>query len=260
MNLDIFVDWITNNPEWAFAIIFGITLIESIAVIGLLMPGWLLLVGVGILIGTGSINYYFAVLFCFFGAILGEFISFSIGRHYQDRARHWKIFLKNPHWLKNTDHFFDRFGVASIALGRFVGPVRAFVPLIAGMSSMPMHRFQVINVLSALVWAPLYLIPGVVVGASFQIDTSQSWMLVFTLIMAALSAWLIVVYVRNLWFVKHPDEHPDSDNDYDHNYIGLKLVAAIAVLLVSLWVVLWGPLKVIFFELAGLLNAIIFQF
>ena len=256
MNLDFIVDWITQNPEWSSAIIFGITFIESIAVIGLLMPGWLLLVGVGILIGTGTINYYYGVLFCFAGAVTGEYLSFAIGRYYKDRIRHWGIFAKNPHWLTNTDHFFDRFGVASIALGRFVGPVRAFVPLIAGMSSMPTHRFQIINFLSALVWAPLYLIPGVVVGASFQIDTSQSWLLVLTLVICALSIWFTGVYVRNLWFVKHPAPHPD----YDHDYIGFKLFGSVALFVVSLWVVVWGPLKVLFFELLGLLNAIIFQF
>lgn len=195
--------------------------------------------------------YYFV----FAGAVLGEYLSFAIGRHYQDRVRHWQIFIKHPDWLIKTDLFFERFGVASIALGRFVGPVRAFVPLIAGMSSMSVHRFQIINILSALVWAPMYLIPGVIVGASFQIDTSQSWLLVSTLIICAISSWLAAVYIRNLWFTKHPVDHPD----YDQKFVGVKLMSAVVVLAIGLWILIWGPMKALFLQLLNLLYSIIFQ-
>jgi membrane protein DedA with SNARE-associated domain len=41
-----------------------------------------------------------------------------------------------------------------------MGPVRAFVPLIAGITAMPASRFQVANIGSALVWVPVMLAPG----------------------------------------------------------------------------------------------------
>ncbi|MCP4412238.1 MAG: DedA family protein, partial [Gammaproteobacteria bacterium] len=119
--------WISQNPDWALFIVFGIAFIESLAVIGILMPGWLLLVGVGVLIGTGNLNFYLASIFCFGGAVLGEYISFMVGVRYQEQVHHWKIFQRHPDWLEKTEHFFQRYGIASIALGRFVGPVRAFV-------------------------------------------------------------------------------------------------------------------------------------
>ncbi|MFT5452364.1 MAG: membrane protein DedA with SNARE-associated domain, partial [Enterobacterales bacterium] len=134
--------WISSNPDWALFIVFTIAFIESLAVVGLLMPGWLLLVGVGVLIGTGNINFYLASFFCFFGAVIGEYLSFLVGVHYQQKVHQWSIFKRHPDWLLKTEHFFQRFGTASIALGRFVGPIRAFVPLLAGMSSMPAIRFQ----------------------------------------------------------------------------------------------------------------------
>ena len=97
-NIEIFTDWISHNPNWALYIVFGIAFIESLAVIGLLMPGWLLLVGVGVLIGTGNINFYLASLYCFAGAVIGEYLSFLVGVHYQHKVHDWPIIKRHPHW------------------------------------------------------------------------------------------------------------------------------------------------------------------
>lgn len=253
MDFTPLVDWITNNPEWAYWAIFTIAFLESLAIIGILAPGWILLVGVGILIGTGSINYFTAALYCFIGAVLGEYLSFAVGNHFKDRVRHWPIFQRHPDWLTKTDSFFERFGVASIALGRFVGPVRAFVPLIAGMSSMPLIRFQIINVVSAAIWAPVYLIPGVLIGASTQLEGSQTNWLIVNLIVLILSGWMALVYLRNWWRLKHHDE----SHEYDHNHLGLKLLALIVVTSVSLALLLFGPLSELFYSLLNLMLEII---
>ena len=57
MDVSSLVDWITNNPQWAYWIIFAIAFLESLAVVGILVPGWILLVGVGILNFTPEINH-----------------------------------------------------------------------------------------------------------------------------------------------------------------------------------------------------------
>jgi len=53
--------------------------------------------------------------------------------------------------------------------GRFVGPVRPVIPAVAGMMQMPAGRFLAVNVASALVWAPAYLLPGIAFGASLEL-------------------------------------------------------------------------------------------
>ena len=253
MDFTTLVDWITNNPDWAYWTIFTVALLESLAVIGILVPGWLLLVGVGILIGTGNINYFMAAVYCFIGAVIGEYLSFAVGNYFKDRVRHWPVFQRHPDWLTKTDAFFERFGVASIALGRFVGPVRAFVPLIAGMSSMPLIRFQIINVLSAAIWAPVYLIPGVLLGASTQLQGSQANWLIANLVLLILSAWMTLVYLRNWWRL----QHHDSEHEYDNRYLGVKLLALCSVTLLSLALLLFGPLSELFYSLSELMLEII---
>ena len=255
MDPSLLVDWITNNPQWAYWIIFAIAFLESLAVIGILVPGWILLVGVGILIGTGSINYLMASFYCFLGAVLGEYLSFAIGKHFQHRVRHWPVFTRHPDWLTKTDHFFERFGVASIALGRFVGPVRAFVPLIAGMSSMPLIRFQIINVTSALVWAPLYLIPGVVIGASTQLESESTGWLLANLILVIGAGWMATVYLRNWWRVRHHDEK----HSYDKRNLSLKIMVLLYVTVVAVAVLLLGPTSELFYILFDLILDIVTQ-
>ena len=60
--------------------------------------------------------------------------------------------------------FFGRHGGKSVFIGRFFGPVRAVIPLAAGVMRMPRGRFWFANVTSALVWAPMLLLAGDLVG------------------------------------------------------------------------------------------------
>ncbi len=237
-DIEQLTQWISQNPEWALFIVFGIAFIESLAVIGLLMPGWLLLVGVGVLIGTGNLNFYLASVFCFAGAVVGEYISFMVGVRYQEKIHHWAIFKRHPDWLEKTEHFFLRYGIASIALGRFVGPVRAFVPLVAGMSAMPLFRFQITNWLSALIWAPAYLTPGVIIGASVQIDPAIRWIILFNLVVIVISAWLAASYMKNIWRIRHPDF---IDTELDHEHVVLKMLLSLVVLTTATIYMLIGP-------------------
>lgn len=229
---ELFTSWISQNADWALLIVFAIAFAESLAVIGLLIPGWLLLVGVGVLIGTGNINFYLASLCCFIGAVLGESISYLVGVHYQENVHRWKVFKRHPHWMTNTETFFRRYGIASIALGRFVGPVRAFVPLLAGMTGMSNVRFQVTNVLSAMVWAPTYLVPGVILGASVNIDENVRWLILSSIALIAISGWAFVSLFNKYLSRK---EHPQ--------YLAIKLILSLAIFILVACYLIWGSVN-----------------
>ena len=74
----------------------------------------------------------------------------------------------HPEWLESGEAFFHRHGGISIALGRFIGPIRPVIPVVAGMLGMPARYFYFINIISAVVWSPAYLLPGYFVGASLN--------------------------------------------------------------------------------------------
>ena len=62
----------------------------------------------------------------------------------------------------------DRWGVPSIFIGRFFGPLRASVPLAAGIFEMPYWSFQIANFVSALIWSATLLLFGDVIARTVQ--------------------------------------------------------------------------------------------
>lgn len=163
------LDWVTLNPVWAGIVIFAIALIESLAIIGALVPGVIMLFGAGALIGNGTLGFWSSFCWAVAGAILGDNLSFWLGRHYERRLAGSRWFSLHPAQLEKAMHFIHQHGGMSVAFGRFFGPLRAIVPLAAGLLDMAPSHFLVANVLSALVWAPAYLLPGMVFGASLEL-------------------------------------------------------------------------------------------
>jgi membrane protein DedA with SNARE-associated domain len=161
--------FIEQSPEWAFFIVLLIAFLESVAIVGVLMPGWLLLLGVGALIGNQVLPFYSMALAMFIGAVIGEGVSYQLGYHFRDNIRHWKWLESHQKGLERSDRFIKHYGVMSLIIGRFIGPLRALLPLVAGISGMSNRVFWLVNIGSGLLWAPIYLLPGILVGATFSL-------------------------------------------------------------------------------------------
>ncbi|MGX5202917.1 DedA family protein [Aliikangiella sp. IMCC44632] len=169
--MDTLLNFIQENAAWAPFIIFLIAFLESVAVIGVLVPGWALLVGVGALIGADVISFQPIVIAAYLGAVIGEWGSFLLGRNYQAQILSTKWFQSHKIWVERSTRFFDRYGIYGVFLGRFFGPTRAVIPLVAGIAKMNSQQFFWVNVISGLFWAPLYLVPGMLVGAAVTIES-----------------------------------------------------------------------------------------
>ncbi|MFL5162557.1 MAG: DedA family protein, partial [Microvirga sp.] len=66
----------------------------------------------------------------------------------------------HQHLSDRGEQFFARWGAWGVFLGRFIGPMRAVVPLTAGIFAMPMLLFQTATIASAFGWAFIMLAPG----------------------------------------------------------------------------------------------------
>lgn len=184
--------FIEQHAQWAWLVVFLIAFIESIAIVGLVLPGWALLLGVGTLIGTDVLDFYPTVLAAYFGAVLGEYFSFWLGYHYHEAILKWRWIAKHQTLIERSRTFFDKHGATGVFIGRFIGPIRAVIPLIAGISEMRRRTFFWVNIISGLLWAPFYLIPGILVGASFELDKETNSMLLFFLVLVAILLWTSV--------------------------------------------------------------------
>ncbi|MBV1908173.1 MAG: DedA family protein [Kangiellaceae bacterium] len=183
---------IQQHAEWAWFIVFLIAFLESLAIIGILVPGWVLLVGVGTMIGADVLDFAPIVISAYLGAIIGEYLSFYVGFHYHEKILAWKIVAKQQRLIERSKEFFEKHGAWGVFIGRFIGPVRAVIPLVAGISEMPKRTFMWVNLSSGLIWAPFYLLPGILVGAAFELDQDVAMTLLFLLAVIGCVLWMAV--------------------------------------------------------------------
>lgn len=184
------------HPHWGGFIALLISATESIAIIGTIVPGSVMMTAIGTLIGTGVLPATSTIIWAIAGAIIGDGLSYWLGYALKDRIRTIWPFRRYPKILETGEHYFRRHGAKSVFFGRFVGPVRAIVPMIAGMIGLKPLKFYAANILSAMAWAPAYMIPGYLIGsASLQLPPNVAIHLILsllaTLICVIFLTWLI---------------------------------------------------------------------
>ncbi|AZM95627.1 bifunctional DedA family/phosphatase PAP2 family protein [Vreelandella venusta] len=156
------------SPAMLLLLVALISLFESLALVGLLVPGVVLITAASSVAGHEAIDLPWLIGAALIGAILGDSISYLLGYHHREQVTNrWPLSM-HPEWLERGARFFNRYGVHSVFIGRFVGPVRPIIPLIAGMMRMPKRTFLWANVTSAVLWAPAYVLPGYLLGRTWQ--------------------------------------------------------------------------------------------
>ena len=158
------LEFIRANQAWAVPIVFLLAFGESLAVISLLLPATAILFGLSGLLGASGIPFWPCWLAAAVGATLGDAVSYWFGYHFKDRLAHIWPLSRKPDLLPRGERFFARWGIAGVFFGRFFGPLRAAVPLVAGSCGMKHLPFQIANVGSAIVWATGILAPQLLFG------------------------------------------------------------------------------------------------
>lgn len=191
------LDWISQHPEQAGWVVFAMALAESLAIVGVLIPGVVILVGAGTLIGAGVLDFWAMCAWAVAGAVIGDGLSYWLGHHFEYLTLRFRWLQVHPEYLNRGVKFFEKYGDLSVAVGRFFGPIRAIVPLVAGLLRMPPHRFYIANILSALVWAPAYLAPGILLGDAAHNGWLKSLLWPAAgLTLVVLVWWVVTRYIR----------------------------------------------------------------
>ncbi|WGS53695.1 VTT domain-containing protein [Paraburkholderia sp. D15] len=185
-----FLHQLAGHPAWMLAVVFLAAFLEAVAVIGTFIPGSTAMFLAGALTGTGSLSLPWVFVWAIVGAIAGDGMSFWLGGRYKEHIVQMWPFCRHPEVLEAGQRFFRKHGAKSVVLARFIGPLRAIVPVVAGMMGMSPLRFYAMNVLSALLWAPAHILPGVVFGASVLLAGAVSFRLVVILALLVAIVWL----------------------------------------------------------------------
>lgn len=183
--------------------IFTIAFFESLAFIGLFVPGTVFLIGAGVLSIGGKYHIGNFIWAAAIGGILGDAISFYLGRKGTAYIKKYPNIFK-PDALRKGHLFFEKYGPISIFAARFIGPIRPIIPFVAGISTMSGVKFFIYNILSAFFWSISYIVIG--------FFGRRYWILVESIITRT---GLFLVVILLAWYIlknsnsSRPSSHPD---------------------------------------------------
>ena len=187
--------FLIHHKEIAGPILGAIAFGESLILIGLFFPATGIMLFAGGLVQKGVLDPVSVTAWSIAGAVLGDIVTYWIGRWIGPRVVH--------HWPLNRDKtavararlFFRKYGFLSIFIGRFLGPVRSTIPLVAGIMRMQHLTFQTANITSAVAWVPFMLLPGYFfakfIGDFSELSSSQ-WVGIAALILALTLAFTVI--------------------------------------------------------------------
>jgi membrane protein DedA with SNARE-associated domain len=188
------IDFVGSHPQFAFITVLLLALSEAVPVIGTVVPGSTLILAISALATTADVKPWLLLVAAVVGAIAGDGLSFWLGhRYHREILRGWPL-NRFPGLITRSAQFIRTHGIASVFLARFTAVVRAFVPLVAGILRMSSRHFYAANVLSALVWAPIHVFPGVIAGMAISVAGPNVTKIAFMI----LAAMIVVSIAWNL--------------------------------------------------------------
>lgn len=157
------VSFVRDHESWAAPVAFLVAFGESFCFLSILWPGTAILVGISALLAASGVDskvLWPAIIGAAVGGALGYSVSYWIGRYFKDSiAKIWP-FSSRPELIPHGESFFASYGAWGVFLGHFFGPVRAVIPVVAGMFAMRQLPFQIANIASAFLWAAGVIAPS----------------------------------------------------------------------------------------------------
>jgi membrane-associated protein len=166
LHLDTHLSAITNEYGLlTYLLLFVIVFCETGLVITPFLPGDSLVFATGAMAAAGSLNLFTLFIVLCLAAVSGDTVNYQIGHLLRDRiANRENIrFVKKEH-LDRTHVFFEKYGVKTIIIARFIPIIRTFAPFVAGVGIMPYSKFISFNVIGGVAWVSAFLFGGYFFG------------------------------------------------------------------------------------------------
>ena len=187
--------WLEKNPQWIALGIIEASFIESFALIGIIVPGVVLLAVIARL-ASASLTVYEVVALAYLASLISDIASYFIGFALRNSISKVWPFNKYPEFLTNGRIFFKRYGVIGLFVGKFIGPVRPLLPITAGSMNMNRKHFFLIEIVSCFLWSLMYTLPGYYAGKSVNIESGNPFESIWVL------AGIIVLLILIRYFSK----------------------------------------------------------
>lgn len=235
------MEWLHQSPILLLIAVLVVAFLESFALLGILVPGVVLLFSLSALAYSLELSPFILLLFGATGACLGDISSYWLGRKFRSRIEtlHW--FRQHISWLDHGRWFINKWGWLSVIIGRFLGPLRPVIPLVAGTLDMKVRLFVPLNILTVLVWAPAYLLPGYYTGELAELWRIQPLgtrsIIIYLLSAISITAGALTIYHHTQperWHLRGWITQRQADR-WPVGPIALILIAGVITAVLLLW-------------------------
>jgi membrane-associated protein len=192
LHLDRHLDQlILTYRSWSYLILFAIIFCETGLVVTPFLPGDSLLFAVGTFAARGSFELALILQLLAAAAILGDNLNYWIGRKVGPRVfqREDSRLLNRRHLLR-THAFYEKHGVKTIIIARFLPIIRTFSPFVAGIGAMSYGRFLPFDVVGGVVWVGTFLTGGFFFGNIEVVREHFSIVVLFIILISVLPAMI----------------------------------------------------------------------
>jgi len=166
LHLDQHLDrLIPQYGTWVYGLLFLIVFCETGLVVTPFLPGDSLLFAVGTIAARGSLDVWWAAGLLIVAAVTGDAVNYWVGRVLGAELLRpgRRRFIRQEH-VDRTHEFYERYGVRTIVLARFVPIIRTFAPFVAGFGRMTYGRFTMYNVSGGILWIVMFVVGGYIFG------------------------------------------------------------------------------------------------
>ena len=156
-------EWInTLGPIWVYIPLLLIIFAETGLVITPFLPGDSLLFAAGVFTTEGGgLNLIALIVIMCAAAILGNTSNYWIGRKIgQSIINSGRVKALTPERIEKTQRLFNKYGLLTVVLTRFVPYIRTFAPFLAGVGNMSFVRFTLFNVVGGVLWVNIFVLMG----------------------------------------------------------------------------------------------------
>jgi membrane protein DedA with SNARE-associated domain len=138
--------------------------------IGLPIPAIPLLLAAGALAGSGRLSLTLALAVSVIASLLADTLWYEIGRRRGVRVLQFlcRVSLEPDTCVRNTELMFERYGVRSLVVSKFIPGLSTAAPPLAGIFGMALPRFLLYAGLGAIVYAGMFAGLGYLFSAQLE--------------------------------------------------------------------------------------------
>lgn len=158
------VAFIQDHIAYAEPLVFALGFAEGIPGLSLLVPSSAIFLAVGAAHSSAGGEFWNLWISAALGCVVGDWVTYSLGRMLRNDVARLRYFAIHPNALAAGHAAFERWGPLAVLAGKFTGFARPFIPVVAGIVTMPWHLFMISSAISSLAWAGVFLSPGYGLG------------------------------------------------------------------------------------------------